>query len=134
ADALPPSPLFPTDQLTADWGASEPAAQASDSGVPDAKSQGLNVPVGPQPAAQSLASGMPPAIGGAPAPLANGGGLFGPNAGRVMAALGAGLASAGQNWNKPAAAAFASGAGAALQGALQWNAQQQGARLKALHA
>jgi hypothetical protein len=127
-NSLPPSPIFPIDQLTAGFGASEPAAPG----------HGLNVPVGPQPAAQSLASasapGMPPDMGGATAPAANGGGLFGPNTVRVMAALGAGLASAGANWNKPAAAAFASGAGAALQGGQQWNAQQQDARLKALHA
>jgi hypothetical protein len=138
ADALPPSPIFPIDQLTAGFGASEPAAQASDSGAPSAQAQGLNVPVGPQPAAQSLASasapGMPPAMGGALTPQVNGGGLFGPNTGRVMAALGAGLASAGANWNKPGAAAFASGAGAALQGGQQWDAQQQDAKLKALHA
>src|SRR5690242_8946211 len=38
-------------------------------------------------------------------------GGFMPN---FMASLGAGLSSAGQNWNKPAAAAFASGAGAAI--------------------
>jgi hypothetical protein len=44
-------------------------------------------------------------------------------AGRFSAALGAGLASAGQNWNKPALAAFASGAGAAIEGADK--AQQQ---------
>jgi hypothetical protein len=51
-----------------------------------------------------------------------------------MSALGAGLSSAGQNWNKPAAAAFASGAGAAIQGGQQWNNQQQDLRLKALQA
>jgi hypothetical protein len=51
-----------------------------------------------------------------------------------MSSLGAGLASAGQNWNKPAMAAFASGAGAALQGGQQGNNQQQDAKLKALHA
>ena len=60
-------------------------------------------------------------------------GAFSPNS-QFMAALGAGLSSAGQNWNKPAMAAFASGAGAALQGGQQWNNQQQDARLKALHA
>jgi hypothetical protein len=60
-------------------------------------------------------------------------GVFSPNS-QFMAALGAGLNSAGQNWNKPALAAFASGAGAALQGGQQWNNQQQDAKLKALHA
>src|SRR5215813_13610830 len=33
-----------------------------------------------------------------------------------MSALGAGLRSAGQNWNKPGLAAFAAGAGAAMGG------------------
>jgi hypothetical protein len=42
-----------------------------------------------------------------------------------MSPLGAGLSSAGQNWNKPGLAAFASGAGAALQGGQQWQQQQQ---------
>jgi hypothetical protein len=59
--------------------------------------------------------------------------MFSPNS-QFMAALGAGLNAAGQNWNKPALAALASGAGAALQGGQQWNNQQQDARLKALHA
>jgi hypothetical protein len=62
------------------------------------------------------------------------GGIFAANAGPMMAALGAGLSSAGQNWNKPAMAAFASGAGTALQGGQQWSNQQQDTRLKALHA
>ena len=61
------------------------------------------------------------------------GGVLNSNS-QFMAALGAGLSSAGQNWNKPALAAFASGAGAALQGGQQWNNQQQDAKLKALHA
>jgi hypothetical protein len=60
-------------------------------------------------------------------------GALGPNS-QFMAALGAGLNAAGQNWNKPALAAFASGAGAALQGGQQWSHQQQDGRLKALHA
>jgi hypothetical protein len=51
-----------------------------------------------------------------------------------MASLGAGLSSAGQNWNKPAAAAFAAGAGGAIQGGQQFQQQQQDARLKALQA
>jgi len=62
------------------------------------------------------------------------GGIFGPDTGRFMSSLGAGLSSAGQNWNKPAAAAFASGAGAALQGGQQWQNQLQDAKLKAIHA
>ena len=49
-----------------------------------------------------------------------------------LASLGAGLSSAGQNWNKPAAAAFAGGAGAAIQGGQQAANQQQDAKLKAL--
>lgn len=60
-------------------------------------------------------------------------GTLSPNS-QFMSALGAGLSAAGQNWNKPALAAFASGAGAALQGGQQWNNQQQDSRLKALHA
>jgi hypothetical protein len=55
-----------------------------------------------------------------------------------MASLGAGLSSAGQNWNKPAMAAFASGAGAAIQGGQALQQQQQKDRLAlvnlALHA
>jgi len=60
--------------------------------------------------------------------------MFGPNTGRVLSGLGAGLSSAGQNWNKPALAAFAAGAGAALQGGQQFDNQVQSAKLKALHA
>jgi hypothetical protein len=82
--------------------------------------------------APGAASGMPPWVAALlPSPQ---GGVFGPNTGRVMSALGAGLSSAGQNWNKPAMAAFASGAGAALQGAQQFDNQVQDAKLKALHA
>jgi hypothetical protein len=55
-----------------------------------------------------------------------------------MASLGAGLSSAGQNWNKPAMAAFASGAGAAIQGGQALQQHQQKDRLAlvnlALHA
>src|ERR1043166_9171881 len=124
-DYLRPSPLFPIEQLIGPSGAS-----------PSTQPAGLNVSVAPPSAAPSLAPDAAPgaAWANALAPPANSGGLFGPNAGRVMAALGAGLSSAGANWNKPAAAAFASGAGAALQGGEQWAQQQQNARLKALHA
>src|SRR5262249_36026524 len=60
------------------------------------------------------------------------GGVFGPNTGRVMSALGAGLSSARQNWNKPAAAPFASGAGAAIHGGPGYDNALQNAKLKAL--
>ena len=104
----------------------------------------LNVPVGPAAGAPSptAASGPPLAIS---PPAQTGGGIdpqqilsmFPSQQGgfpTFMSALGAGLSSAGQNWNKPAAAAFASGAGAAIQGGQQSLNQQQDAKLKALHA
>src|ERR1043166_7555619 len=84
------------------------------------------------------AAAAPPAEGGIDQNLilgmlrqAQSGGGFMPN---FMASLGAGLNSARQNWNKPPAAAFASGAGAAIQGGQQWSNQQQDLKLKALHA
>jgi len=110
----------------------------------------VEVPLRPAAPAPPAAAPGPPLTLGPPAPAASGGmdpsqilgmlrpqqpqgGVLNPNS-QFMAALGAGLSSAGQNWNKPALAAFASGAGAALQGGQQWNNQQQDAKLKALHA
>ena len=110
----------------------------------------VEVPLRPPAAAPPAAGPAPPLALGPPAPAAGGGidpsqilgmlrpqqpqgGVLNPNS-QFMAALGAGLSSAGQNWNKPALAAFASGAGAALQGGQQRNNQQQDAKLKALHA
>jgi hypothetical protein len=150
-DFLPPSPAYPIQQLldpnappaavpAAPNSATQPASSAAtatpaDATAPPAQPGGLNVPLAPPagmtpptPPGQGAAWGnMPPiignALGGALAPQANAAGLFGPNTGRFMSALGAGLSSAGQNWNKPAAAAFASGAGAAIQGGDK--AQQQ---------
>jgi hypothetical protein len=113
--------------------------------------ESLNIPVGP-PAATTATPHLPAAPPpGSSGPVAGGvdlqqilgmlrpqqpqqpQGVLSPNS-QFMAALGAGLSSAGQNWNKPPAAAFASGAGAALQGGQQWNNPQQDAKLKALHA
>ena len=106
---------------------------------PGASPGGLNVAIKPP-------AGMPPPptapaagpsglreILGLLQPQQPQGGVLNPNS-QFLAALGAGLNAAGQNWNKPALAAFASGAGAALQGGQQWNNQQQDAKLKALHA
>ena len=117
---LPASPLDPVQNLVAPIaGAPQPGPGASPAPDP---SPGV---------ASSAASGLPPWVAGlVPSPP---GGVFGPSTGRVVAALGAGLSSAGQNWNKPALAAFASGAGAALQGGQQFDNQAQDARLKALH-
>jgi hypothetical protein len=159
-DFLPPSPAYPIQQLldpnappaavpAAPNSATQPASSAAtatpaDATAPPAQPGGLNVPLAPPagmtpptPPGQGAAWGnMPPiignALGGALAPQANAAGLFGPNTGRFMSALGAGLSSAGQNWNKPAAAAFASGAGAAIQGGQQYQDQQQNAKLQAL--
>jgi hypothetical protein len=120
---LPASPLYPVQDLTA------PNPSAAQPG------QGAAPPPDPSagvPAPAAAAGGMPPWVAGLLP--SQPGGVFGPNTGRVMSALGAGLSSAGQNWNKPALAALASGAGAALQGAQQFDNQAQDAKLKALHA
>jgi hypothetical protein len=120
---LPASPLYPVQDLTA------PNPSAAQPG------QGAAPPPDPSagvPAPAAAAGGPPPWVAGLLP--SQPGGVFGPNTGRVMSALGAGLSSAGQNWNKPALAAFASGAGAALQGAQQFDNQVQDAKLKALHA
>jgi hypothetical protein len=106
----------------------------------------LSVPVTP-PASPALPTAAPPALASNPPAQGRGidfnqiiGGMLRPqqtggfNVPSFMSALGAGLSSAGQNWNKPAAAAFASGAGAAIQGGQQSSNQLQDARLKALHA
>jgi hypothetical protein len=117
---LPASPLYPAQNLTAGAGAPPPWQGAAP--VPDPS------PVASAPVAAG--GGAPPWLAGLmPQPR---GGVFGPGTGRVMSALGAGLSSAGQNWNKPGAAAFAAGAGAALQGGQQFDHQVQDARLKAL--
>lgn len=148
-DSLPPSPVYPIDQLIAPSGGTlspppiDPNALIGAGSSGDrAGAMGLNVPV------------APPSSPGAPMPIsppAQPGGGTGINLQQIlgllrpqqqsgfsvpnfMASLGAGLSSAGQNWNKPAAAAFASGAGAAIQGGQQVQQQQQDARLKALQA
>lgn len=134
---LPPSPVYPIDQLVAAGGAALPGNAAL--------AGGLNVPVG---AAATPAAPGPPLPIGPPAQTAAGGGTgvnlqqilsalepqqqSGLSTPRFMSALGAGLSSAGQNWNKPAAAAFASGAGAAIQGGQSYDNQLQAAKLKAL--
>jgi hypothetical protein len=122
SDYLPASPLYPVQNLTAPIASAPPPGQ----GAAPARDMSPGV------SAPAAASGLPPWVAGLlPSPP---GGMFGPNTGRVMSALGAGLSSAGQNWNKPALAAFASGAGAALQGGQQFDNQVQDAKLKALHA
>src|ERR1700719_1516329 len=83
-------------------------SQASEPGV-------INVPVVPpaqQPNPSGGAGSLTPEL--VAALRAN----IKPNsAARFASALGAGLASVGQNWNKPGGAAFAASAGAAMQGA-----------------
>jgi len=119
-NSLPPSPLYPVDQLVGSTGAASPASTPA-----------------PAPAAPSAASLGISSDGFTPREVL---GLLQPqqqsgfSVPSFMASLGAGLSSAGQNWNKPAAAALAGGAGAALQGGQQFQQQQQDARLKALHA
>jgi hypothetical protein len=99
-----------------------PAAAAPDAGEASAATQsqggepgGMSVPVGPpaqQPSQSAGASGLPPELVAALRVSIR------PNsAARFASALGAGLASVGQNWNKPGGAAFAASAGAAMQGA-----------------
>jgi hypothetical protein len=114
---------------------------------------GLDVPVGPQsspasPPAQVVpptAPGQAGAWGGNLPPFLNrafnnlmspqaDSGIFGPNTGRFMAGLGAGLQSVGQNWNKPGGAAFAASAGSAIQGGQQYANQQQDQKLKLVQA
>jgi hypothetical protein len=143
--ALPPSPAYPIDQLIDPTGAALPPNATSTVG------SGFDVPLRPPTAAApNPAAPTPPSppLSISPPAQASGGlnlqqilGLLQPkqqsdgfNMPTFMSSLGAGLSSAGQNWNKPAMAAFASGAGAALQGGQQWQNQQQDARLKALHA
>jgi hypothetical protein len=60
-------------------------------------------------------------------------GLSPSNAAQFSSALGSGLASVGQNWNKPAGAAFAASAGAAMQGGNQAQQQHADSQLKAVH-
>ena len=129
--------------------AGDPSAPIAPGSPNGAGAAGLNVPVGPAaspPPATRAASGPPLPIG-PPVQTAAGAGassldrILGalrpqPQSGfdtpRFMSSLGAGLSSAGQNWNKPAAAAFASGAGAALQGGQSYDNAVQSAKLKAL--
>jgi hypothetical protein len=145
-DSLPPSPLYPVGQLP-------PSAAAAPGGADSPSSPRLSVPLAPPastPPASAIDLAQQPGTS-APSPVTPDpggldlgqlirsaftpqGGVFGANTGQFMSALGGGLSSAGQNWNKPAMAAFASGAGAALQGGQQWQAQQQEAKLKALNA
>jgi hypothetical protein len=132
--ALPPSPAYPIDQLIDPTGAALPPNATSTVG------SGLDVPLRPPTAAApNPAAPTPPSppLSISPPAQASGGlnlqqilGLLQPkqqsggfNMPAFMSSLGAGLSSAGQNWNKPAAAAFASGAGAAIEGAEK--AQQQ---------
>jgi len=126
-DYLPPSPLDPG---LLPGGAPAPAAAPA-----PAPSPARDVPLKPPaPPAGPAAGGVDlRQILGLLQPQQPQGGVINPNS-QFLAALGAGLSPAGQNWNKPASAAFASGAGAALQGGQQWNNQQQDAKLKALHA
>lgn len=130
ADYLPPSPAYPIDQLIG--GAPPPSANPS-------VGSGLNVAVGP--AATTAPPAEPPAqAAGSGLNLQQILGLLQPkqqsgfSVPSFMASLGAGLSGAGQNWNKPAAAAFAAGAGGAIQGGQQFQQQQQDAKLKALQA
>jgi len=137
-----PSPLYPIDSLVAPAPALAPPsgpANPSATGSTGAPASGLNVALRP-PAASTAAS--PTAISGIDLNQILGilrqsqqPSGFMPN---FMASLGAGLSSAGQNWNKPALAAFASGAGAAIQGGQALQQQQQKDRLAlvnlALHA
>jgi hypothetical protein len=120
-------------------------------GTDSSADAGLNVPVGPpgQPApaqivpptapgrAGAWGGNLPPFLTGAFNSLASpqaDGGIFGPNTGRFMAGLGAGLQSVGQNWNKPGGAAFAASAGSAIQGGQQYANQQQDQKLKLVQA
>jgi hypothetical protein len=147
-DSLPPSPLYPVGQLPSSTAAAPPSA-GPDPGSRPRLSVPLAPPASTPPAsaidlAQQLGTSAPSPVTPGPGgfdlgPLIRSaftpqGGVFGANTGQFMSALGGGLSSAGQNWNKPAMAAFASGAGAALQGGQQWQAQQQEAKLKALNA
>jgi hypothetical protein len=120
-------------------------------GTDSSADAGLNVPVGPagQPAPAQIvpptAPGQAGAWGGNLPPFLNhafnslaspqaDSGIFGPNTGRFMAGLGAGLQSVGQNWNKPGGAAFAASAGSAIQGGQAYANQQQDQKLKLVQA
>jgi hypothetical protein len=113
-DALPP-PIVGTN--AAAGGATAGAVAGGDAGLVPG---GLNVPSSPaQPPSQASGWGILP-----PEDIAALRANIRPDgAARFSSALGAGLASAGQNWNKPAGAAFAASAGAAIQGGEK--AQQQ---------
>lgn len=118
-DYLLPSAAYSNDQF-AGAGSGAPAA-ASGPGASPVVSNGAVPAVDGALGGQGLGALQPQPQGGFSAP-------------RFMASLGAGLSSAGQNWNKPAAAAFAGGAGAALQGGQSYDNQLQSLKLKALQA
>jgi hypothetical protein len=111
-DALPPTPVYPVDRLIGPTGTNGPGSPPA---APATGQSGFD----PREILGMLAPREPAGAFNLPA---------------FTSALGAGLSSAGQNWNKPAAAAFASGAGAALQGGQQWQNQLQDAKVKAIHA
>jgi hypothetical protein len=138
-DYLPPSPLYPIGSLLPPDAGAPPAAAPPASAVDPSQALGTTppAPAGPGPGGLNLG----PLLRSALAPQTqNAGGLLGSlglnadQAGRIMSGLGGGLSSAGQNWNKPAMAAFAGGAGAAIQGGQQFQNLQQDAKLKALNA
>jgi hypothetical protein len=150
--ALPAAPngaTQPASSAVVADGNSAYGATGADTGTP----AGLNVPVGPQssPApppdrvvpptapgqAGAWSGSLPPFLAGAFNNLMSlraDSGIFGPNTGRIMAGLGAGLQSVGQNWNKPGGAAFAASAGAGIQGGQQYANQQQDQKLKLVQA
>jgi hypothetical protein len=132
-----------------------PTAAVPDAGNASAATQsqgsepgGINVPVGPAAQQPNQATGwgnLPPEIvaalrAGIRPPQQNNSGLlssmFGlspSGAAQFSSALGSGLASVGQNWNKPGGAAFAASAGAAKQGGNQAQQQQADSQLRAVH-
>jgi hypothetical protein len=138
-DYLPPSPAFPIESLLAPSPAGAPPTTPIDASMPgpvgwmprgpDVSSPALSVPVMPSAPAAPAPATTPPAPSAGGIDLRQILGLLQPqqasgfNMPAFMSSLGAGLSSAGQNWNKPAMAAFASGAGAAIEGAEK--AQQQ---------
>src|ERR1043166_1268012 len=117
-DYLPPSPLDP--------GLLPGAASPATAAAPPGRDVPLKPPAAtPPPTAAAAGVDLRQILGLLQPQQPQG--AFSPNS-QFMAALGAGLSNAGQNWNKPALAAFASGAGAALHGGQQWNNQQQDAK------
>jgi hypothetical protein len=84
--------------------------------------------------ARALGGALNPPTGKAGGILGNVFGMDPGQASRFMSGLGTGLASVGQNWNKPMGAAFAASAGSAIQGGQQAQNQQQDQRLKSINA